>query len=191
ILMSHEQVAGELTPYLLGELSALECADVERHLGACGECRSELQKLQGDFALLALSSPRAVPSPQARARLLAAIRREPHMAPVPVRPDHRLWWWLWTPSMAVLALVVVVGLLWHDNVDLRRETRDLASRFAETELDAQNTKELLTALTAPDAMHITLIEAGSRPQPHGKATYVPRKGILVFVASNLVPLPPN
>ena len=109
-----------------------------------------------------------------------------------VRPERsRAFWWLWAPSVVALALAVVVALLWDDNADLRRETRDLASMVANIQLDAQNSKELLTVLTAPDAMHITLIETGSRPQPHGKATYAPLKGTLVFVGSNLGQLPPR
>src|SRR5260370_40915720 len=191
-MMSHEQSSGELIRYALGELDPHERADVERHAGSCGECRGELQRLQGDLALLALASPRTTPPPRARARFLAAIGREPRMAPAVVRPGRsRPWWWVWTPSLAALALAIVVGLLWHDNADLRRETRDLASMVANIQLDAQNGKELLTVLTAPDAMHITLIETGSRPQPHGKATYAPLKGTLVFVASNLGQLPPT
>jgi anti-sigma-K factor RskA len=191
-MMSHEQVAGDLTRYLLGELGPDERTDVERHAASCDECRSELQRLQGDLALLAMSSPQTTPPPRARARLLAAIGREPRMAPAIVKPGpSRAFWWIWTPSVAALALAIVVGLLWHDNADLRRQTRDLASMVANIQLDAQKSKELLTVLTAPDAMHITLIETGSRPQPHGKATYAPLKGTLVFVGSNLGQLPPK
>jgi anti-sigma-K factor RskA len=195
-MKSHEQVAGELTRYALGELNPMERAELERHVASCGDCQSDLQRLQGDLALLALASPRVAPPPRARARLLAAIGREPRMAPAIApaigRPGPlRALWWMWTPSAAAFALAIVVGLLWHDNADLRRETRDLASMVANIQLDAQNSKELLTVLTAPDAMHITLIETGSRPQPHGKATYAPLKGTLVFVASNLGQLPPR
>jgi len=195
-MMSHEQVGDELTRYALAELGPQERADVERHVASCDLCRSELQGLLGDLALLALASPQVTPPPRARARLLAAIGREPHMAPAIAsthsRPGQsRALWWMWSPSVAALVLAVVAGVLWYDNADLRRQTRDLASMVANIQLDAQNSKELLTVLTAPDAMHITLIETGSRPQPHGKATYAPLKGTLVFVASNLGQLPPK
>src|SRR5258706_15624762 len=149
-MQNHEQFAAELPRYLLGEIEAGERAELDRHLGACGECRAELQKLQGDLALVALSSPVAQPPQSSRVRLLEAIRREPRMKPVAVEtaaPRLRLFWWIWSPSIAALALALAVALLWHDNRDLRQEAGQLASIVAQTQLDYQNTKELLTALT--------------------------------------------
>ena len=94
--------------------------------------------------------------------------------------------------LGFLAIVAVVAaLLWHDNQDLRHQAGQLASIVTATQLDDQNTKELLSALTDRDAMHVTLVAAGSTPQPHGKLTYIQGKGTLVFLASNLGQLPPR
>jgi anti-sigma-K factor RskA len=191
-MQQHEQFAGDLTRYLLGELAPGERAELERHLGACGACRAELRKLHGDIALLALASPVQQPPAHARQRLLDAIAHEPKLVPMPPREERpRLLWWLWAPSVAALVLAIAGGLLWRDNQDLRHEARDLASIVAQTQLDYQHTKELLATLTDQEAMHVTLMAEGATLQPHARATYVPKKGTLVFMANNLGPLPPK
>ena len=189
-MTQHEQFADELVRYLLDELTADERRELERHLGACGECRAELVKLRGDAALLTLSSPLATPPPRARARLMAAIAREPRMAVVASgsRPRTAAWW-VWIPSFATLALAIAVGLLWHDNLDLRHEASEMTTIMAQQEMDQQKTKEVIAAMTAPGAMRATLIEAGSLPQAHGKASYNPKNGDVVFMATNLKQLP--
>lgn len=186
--MTHETFVEELTRYLLDELSAGERRSLEQHLGACGECRAELEQLRGAEAFLTLASPEAAPPPRARARLLSAIGREPRMAVVYQGGRTRAWW-AWIPSVAALALAMAVGLLWHENVDLREKAEKLAVLEAQQEVDTQNTKELVADLTAKGAIHVNLTEAGAEPQPHAKATYNPRDGGIVFVANNLTPLP--
>jgi len=192
-MLSHEQFADDLTRYLLAELTPPESAELERHLGACGACRSELEKLQGDVALLALSAPLEQPPARARQRLLDSITREPKLVPLAARPQRSPMraWWAWSPALAAFAFAVVAALLWHDNQDLRHQAGQLASIVTATQLDYQNTKELLSALTDRDAKHVTLVAAGASPQPHGKGTYIEGKGTLVFLASNLGQLPPR
>src|SRR5581483_10674166 len=78
-MTTHEQFAADFLPYLLGELSPAEQAELERHLGSCGECRAELERSRTDLAMLSLSSADAAAPPAARARLMAAVAREPRM----------------------------------------------------------------------------------------------------------------
>ena len=190
-MTQHEQIAGDLTRYLLGELSAGERSEVERHLGACGECRAELQRLHGDASVLALTSPPTAPPPRARARLLAAIAREPRLQVAAGGSRHRALWWAWIPSFAALALAIAVGLLWRENTDLRNEATEMTGMLTQYELDAQKTKEVMTAMTAPGTVRATLTEAGYTPQARGKASYNPRSGDVVLVASDLKQLPPD
>ena len=184
----HETFAEELTRYLLNELPAGERSSLERHLGTCGECRNELERLRAAEALLTLTSAEAVPPPRARARLLASIAREPRLAVVHEASRARAWW-IWIPSTAALALAIVVGLLWHENLDLREKADTLAALETQQEVNSQNTKEVLADLTAKGAIHVNLNEAGADPQPHARATYNPKDGGIVFVANNLTPLP--
>ena len=187
-MTGHETFSEELTRYLLDELSPGERGSLERHLGGCGECRAELDKLRAAEALLTLTSAEAAPPPRARARLMAAIEREPRLAVVH-EGAHRRAWWIWIPSAATLALAIAVGLLWQDNADLREKANKLATLEAQEQLDAQKSKEMVVDLTAKGAMHMNLTETGMVPQPHGKATYNPKDGGIIFVGSNLVQLP--
>ena len=185
----HETFSAELTRYLLGELPDSERNELERHLGACGECRAELEKLRAAEALLALSAAEAAPPARARTRLMAAIAREPRLAVVH-EGAHRRPWWMWVPTAAALALAIAVGLLWQENADLQEKADKLATLEAQQEqLDSKNKKEMVVDLTAKDAMHMTLTETGMVPQPRAKATYNPKDGGIVFVASNLMQLP--
>jgi anti-sigma factor RsiW len=189
-MMSHEQFASDLTRYALGELSPTERSEVDRHLGSCGDCRSELERLQGDTAMLALTSPPVAPPPRARARLVAAVAREPRLEVVAHGARHRSWW-MWVPSFTALALAIAVGVLWHDNSDLRQEATEMTGMMTQYELDAQKTKEVMSAMTAKGAVRANLVETGSEPQAHGKATYNPGNGDVVLVASDLKQLPPG
>jgi len=184
----HETFSEDLTRYLLGELSPDERRSLERHLGSCGECRAELEKLRVGEALLTLTSAEAAPPPRARARLMSAIAREPRLAVVH-ESAHRRGWWIWIPTAATLALAIAVGLLWQENADLREKADKLATLEAQEQLDTQKSKEMVVDLTAKGAMHMNLTEAGMPPQPHGKATYNPKDGGIIFVGTNLVQLP--
>ena len=184
----HEQFAEELTRYLLGELPDSDRALLERHLGSCGECRAELDQLRSAEALLTLTGDEAAPPPRARARLMAAIAREPRMAVVHQAARPRAWW-VWIPPIVALALAIAVGVLWQENSDLHEKEAKLAALEAQQELDAQNTKEIVADMTAKGAIHVNLHQAGADPQPHAKATFNPKDGGIVFVASNLSPLP--
>ena len=63
---SHEQFAEDVLLYALGSLDEGERQSFEAHLQQCAECRRELQAVQEDLGLLALST--AGPKPPARSR---------------------------------------------------------------------------------------------------------------------------
>jgi RNA polymerase sigma-70 factor (ECF subfamily) len=48
--------------YLEGEISADVCAEMERHLAACGRCRATCESLKRTLALCRTSPPAPVPS---------------------------------------------------------------------------------------------------------------------------------
>jgi hypothetical protein len=64
-----------LSPYLDGALSGVQMLGVDRHLEACGECRSEFAGLQRTQALVAGLGRRPAP-PDLALRLRVAISRE-------------------------------------------------------------------------------------------------------------------
>ena len=187
-MTKHEQFAEDLALYALGSLEGEEIDSVERHLEECAACRQELARLEGDMALLALTTSGPAPPQRARQRLLKAIGREP-------RSLHTVFlrrrWWTLAPVFASLILAVFAIMLWRENARQRDRAEALRADLAQNEATFEQAKHLLALLTDPSAMHVTLVAAQARPQPLGKAIYMPRTGALVFIAGNLPPLMPQ
>lgn len=183
----HEQFADDLSLYALGALQGEERRTVEKHLAECSACRQELEKLQGDMALLALSASGPRPPARSRDRLMAAIAKEPRTAQL--RRRARGFWWNALGWAAALAAVVGGVLLRHQNSDLRRHLADLETSYSEQEQQLSEAKQLLTTLTSPDAEQFTLVAGKNPPQPQAKAIYLRSSGTLVFLASNLPTIP--
>jgi anti-sigma-K factor RskA len=182
----HEHFSDELSLHALGALDAVERAAIEKHLEECSACRRELEQLRGDLALLALSASGPKPPTRSRERLMAAIAKEPR-----VRPRARRVWWNAFEWAAAAALVIMLGLLLHQNTNLRQRVGDLESISTNQDQQLLQAKQLLATLTSPDAAHFTLVAGKTPPQPQGKAIYVRSSGTLVFLASNMPAIPPQ
>ena len=55
--------------------------------------------------------------------------------------------------------------------------------------ELQRAREVVSTLTATDALRVTLVAAKTPPQPQGKAIYVRDRSSLIFLASNFQGLP--
>jgi len=183
----HEQFAEDLSLYALGALEGKEREAVEQHLEECSACRQELEKLRGDLALLAFSASGPRPPARARARLLAAVAKNPRAAE-PVARAGWMWWNTLGWAAAVVA-IMVAGLLTWQNSDLRQRVAELETGLSKQGQQLLEAKQLLATLTSPDAAHFTLVAGKTSPQPEGKAIYVRANGTLVFLASNLPAIP--
>jgi anti-sigma factor RsiW len=73
-----------LETYFDGELDALSAADMERHIGACAECRAAIEDLEKLRRSLRRDLGFDHATPELRARVAAALDRE--TAPAPRRP---------------------------------------------------------------------------------------------------------
>jgi len=187
-MSEHEQFAEDLALYALGALEGPEKEALEQHLEVCSPCQSELQQLQSDATLLALSTIGPVPPPRSRNRLLGAIARE-RRAPLTV--PKRSTWWLLAPYAVSTALVVVAAFLWNESRSLKGTLADLEQSHSEMEKQLTMAQDLVNTLTSPDSKQITLAPVKALPQPQGKAYYLSSSGHLIFLANNLAPLPPN
>lgn len=181
----HEQFGDDLALYALGSLAGEERAALERHLAECADCRRELDLLRGDMALLALEVAGPSPPQRARKRLLDGLGREPRLRAIPMQRR----WWMLTPVFASLVLAIFAILLWRDIAGQRRRIEQLKAEVVRNESQVQHAREVLAVMEAPDAMRVTLVPGQAQPQPQGRAFYMPRKGALVFMASNLA-MPP-
>jgi anti-sigma-K factor RskA len=183
----HEQFAENLALYALGMLQGEERAALETHLEGCAGCRRELEQLRGDMALMALSTAGPVPPRRARQRLIEAVAREPRQAAVAAA---RAWWAL-VPWVVAVAMAVGLVALWLQNSNLQRTIAGLQDQTAQQMAELQRARDVVSTLTATNAMRVTLVAAKTPPQPQGKAIYVRDRASLIFLASNLQALPPQ
>jgi len=86
-----------------------------------------------------------------------------------------------------------VGLLalWFQNSNLQRTIAGLQDQTTQQMAELQRARDVVSTLTATDAMRVTLVAAKTPPQPQGKAIYVRDRASLIFLASNLQALPPQ
>jgi len=186
----HEQFAEDLSLYALEALGSEERRVLEEHLQGCAECRDELELMRGDLGLLGLSASGAEPPARSRQRLLDAVAQEPRGARL-VRSGRKSGWWQVLEWAAGAAAVVVMLLLVRENTSLQRRIAGLEADSEAQQAQLAQAKELMASLTSADAEHFILVAGKTPPQPQGKALYVRGSGMLVFLASNMPPLPPE
>jgi anti-sigma-K factor RskA len=187
----HEQFAEDLALYALGSLPGdEERLALENHLETCNACRRELEQLRGDMGLLSLSTMGATPPVRSRARLMDAIASEPRRTE-PQSTSRGRSWSFFAPWAVAAAMAIVAGILWSADAALKRQMASLQSSFSEQQQELVRAREVVATLTAPEAQQVTLVAAKTPPLPHGKAFYLRSTGRLIFLASNLPPLPPE
>jgi anti-sigma factor RsiW len=99
--VNHPEMEAQVDALLDGELAPADAAEIEAHLATCASCarfRAERLALR---AAIGSEIPLAVASPELRARVRSAVRRE---AGRPARVRARLAW-TWLAAAATVALV--------------------------------------------------------------------------------------
>ncbi len=188
-MSAHEQFADDLALLALGTLQGDERVTLEKHLEECSSCRRELERLRGDMALLTLSASGPAPPRRSRERLLKAVAKEPRAQKI--EPGRASSIWTFLPWLATAALLLVAGFFWQQSDRLAQQVARLQDQSAQQQAQLQRAREVVSTLTSTDAMRVTLVAAQTPPQPQGKAIYVRDRSSLIFLASNLPPLPPQ
>ncbi len=182
----HEQFVDDLALYALGALSGEEKVSLEKHLQECASCRRELERLRGDAALLALSTSGPRPPARSKARLMDAIGKQSRPQPVPLRLN---WWAILGWATAAVMLVFVIGVTRH-NKRLSSTIADLSSMVEKERLSGDEARRIAEIMHAPDATPYEILPVSMKAKmPAGKAIYSRDRSGLVFVASNLQPIP--
>jgi anti-sigma-K factor RskA len=183
----HEQFADDLALHALGALQGEDRRTLEKHLAECPACRRELEALRGDTALLAISTSGPKPPTRARQRLLEAVGREPRRVQAQTSIS---WWKLFAVPLAVsVGLLVALTVSWKHSDQLEKRIAELENQKLQQQAELQRAKEIVSTLTATDAMKVTLVAAKTPPQPQGKVMYVKERASLIFMASNLPAVP--
>ncbi len=197
-MSEHEQFAEDLALHALNALEGEERANLERHLATCASCRVELEQLRGDGALLALSTMGPKPPVRARQRLLEAVAKAPPTSVAKNAPEMghpsvapRRSWWGWMGWAATAAMVVFATSLWKDSSELRESLALAGVRVAQDTRQLEDLRRVAAPILEPEAQPFTLVSVKTPPQPQGKVFYLRNRGNLLFVASNLLPLPPQ
>jgi anti-sigma-K factor RskA len=187
----HEQFAEDLALYAVGCLEGDEQAALEKHLEECASCRRELEQLRGDTALLALSASGPRPPARAQTRLMDAIAKEPREAQVSAasRGSAARWWAVWGWAAAV-AMIVVAAMVWNQNAKLKSSVAELQGLSEQQRSELAQARHVVDTLTAQDVQRVDVMPVGlKQPPPQGKAIYSRQNNGLIFLASNLLPLP--
>lgn len=105
--------------------------------------------------------------------------------------SSRAWleWLGWIVAAAAIIAAVVLGL--EDSTlqgRLNKNNAQVAQLSTQVQ-QAQGLQKLMDALTSPDTQQVTLTETRHLARPVGHASYLSRSGALVFVGSNLRPVP--
>ena len=192
-MTGHEQFAEDLCLYAIGSLNGEDRKNLEQHLSTCRDCRNELEHLRGDGALLALALMGPKPPQRARERLIEALAKEPKLS-TPVVVSSKARFGNWTGILgwaAAVAMLVVVAQLRRENSALRASMTTISSLVAQQTSELADAQRVVDALTSPEAQTVELVASKTPPQPRGKAFYLRNKSSLIFMASNLPPLPPE
>jgi anti-sigma-K factor RskA len=184
----HEQFAEDLALYALACLEGNERSTLEKHLVECASCRRELERLRGDAALLALSASGPRPPARAQTRLMDAIAKEPRRQKAENRRTRPQWWAAFGWAAAA-AMIVVVAVLWNQNTRLKASAQQWAMLSEQQRLELDRARRIADTLMAQDAKHVDVVPVGFKSAPQGKVIYSRQNNGLIFVASNLLPLP--
>jgi anti-sigma-K factor RskA len=182
---NHDQFAEDLALYMLGELEPARTAEFRAHLEDCRVCQRELQQMQADTALYSLSALGPAPPARARERLLKALKAESAAAPV-AQASQNSWW----PKLAAAAFAAIAIFMFVENTNLQRTLRSYRLQNDGLQADLQRQQALWTAVSSPDAIHMTLTSV-RKPEPQGRVVYLPKKGTVLFFANYFEPTPPK
>jgi len=185
-MKDHQHIADDLVLYALRELPGEQAAEVRKHLEDCPQCRRELEEINSNMALLALSTVGSHVPQRSLQRLLSAIKSEPRRARsfVMRRP-----WWSFVPSFAAVVLAAFALMLWRENFSLRHRLEAAQHQSEQRQGDLERSRLVVETLTSPESSHFELVSTKAEAVPEGRACFMQKTGTLVFTAQHLEPLP--
>jgi hypothetical protein len=196
--------AEDLALYAMQALSADEMAAVAAALRDNPQAQQELAQIQGELALLALSSDQhAAPagsferlkarmqqSDNTAARASTAVAAPASAAGTPVlQMRRRSKWAIITPWAIAAGLAIACSMLGYRNSALNDALDDQVRLSANLAASASHAQQVLEVLNAPDAQRVTLTTSKTPTAPVAHTVYLAERGALVMEASNLKAVP--
>lgn len=205
----------DLALYAMHLLPELEAKAVASHLEECRGCGDLAALLRGDLAAMAVATEMHAPSPAARQRLMGQVAREKKIVPInqathveaggplasrllvddqfvpnPNPAAKVLPWVSWVGWAVAAGLTMTVVDLYRERDELRLAVAKQANEMQTLSADAEKGRAIVQMLTDRDAVRVTLNTSPAKAAPQARATYLPGKGSLLLIASNLEPLKP-
>jgi hypothetical protein len=188
----------DLALYALQALSLEESAAVRKHLSECDVCRTELAKLEGDLAMVALSVQEQPLPAGARERFLEKLGNEARAdsprsksaEPIAIDRARKSSGGAWIGWIAAAAAVIVAAWLGFQVNSLRATLHKSDEKIAALEASESRAKQVAEVLTAPSAQRVVLTAPKTTPAPTGRVVYLASRGGLILQANNLAPVPP-
>ena len=188
--------------WVLGALPPDEQERFAAHLETCDICRREVASLSRVVEGLPQTVEQAPLPPGLRARVLAAATAPAVVTEfTPRQAQPRASRWVgWLAAAATIAAVVSGALAWNSRAENSRLREQLASaqeraavldgQVAALRASATHAQETAAVLRAADLGRVELAGQTSALNASGRILWSPTQG-LVFVATNLPPLPPG
>ncbi len=193
----HDAFAEAAAAYALGVLDVSEREGFERHLRTCDACQADVRAYRQVSPAIGASVEPAAPSPDLKARVLAAATPGPAARVVQPR-DARRSSALWLAAAASLVLNAGIGYYaWSVRTELAA-ANDLASRatadadrlrgeLAEARDAAALASRIADVLSAPDAVRVQL--AATRPDFPGQAFGYWSRSAGLWLSGDRLPAP--
>ena len=203
-----------LAGYALGNLTPTEAARVKQLLKHNPALVAELQTLQSTLAVVPLSLPHALPSPQLEQKILQAAQAASQTAPQAAPPTpaiapgkSRSWPW-WTVGSIAAILLAGLGLetyrLRQDLAAAQLENQALAEQLTVTQAMLQQLRQtelvttrqelsryqgVVTLLRQPDNRYLTLKGTVPEQPATGSLVIVPSQSAAILALRDVPALP--
>jgi len=183
-------VQGDLASYALtAESHAVPAGARERLLRSVAKEKRAVAEVA---PLKAATGPTLVATPVAETNGNLSTRRIFSMEEIPVR--RRMGFGGWAGWAVAAVAIVAAGLLYEQDKSTKDQLADVKSQYAQTAENASRASVVLDTLTDASAKQVALhLPLGTKPTvfPEGHASYLAKKGSVVFVANNLDQLQAN
>ncbi len=198
----------DLALYAMQLLPLIEMEEMRLNLQHSAEARRVISEIYGDLSLLAHTAEMHTPPEEARQRLMKTVAREKKVIPIdhvpaggyapresstlfeeePVKRSAAAKILPWLGWAVAAGMAFAVGNLYTQREHLMSTVAAARKQMTQTQVSAEAATLMMETLKDPSAVRIALTGTGVNPPPEGRASYVPEKGSLVFIASNLEPL---
>jgi anti-sigma-K factor RskA len=186
-------VQGDLASYALtAESHAVPAGARERLLRSIAKEKRVAPETVSSVAPAKSAGPLLVATPTAESSGNLSTRRIFSIEDVPVRKQMGFGGWA---GWAVAAVAIgAAGLQYQQDKSTKDQLAEVQSKYSQTTENASKASVVLDTLTDASAKQVALhLPLGTKPTvfPEGHASYLAKKGSVVFVANNLDQLQAN